>query len=144
MLWRFTKRYCVILMFLKGSSSGICFCSGSNACTSEDTNREELSISWKRTISIPEICMKKKKTFSTMMRTTQCGSDCQNSMLWFLSTEKKFRTVRNSYHKKFLTLNFRTWLLSENKIVQNFLHLCKVLQAYHDSKTALPSTQYGQ
>ena len=30
-------------MFLKGSSSGICFCSGSNPCTSKDNHREELS-----------------------------------------------------------------------------------------------------
>ena len=30
-------------MFLKGSSSGICFYNGSNPCTSEDTHRKELS-----------------------------------------------------------------------------------------------------
>ena len=30
-------------MFLKGSSSGICFCNGNNLRTSEETNTEELS-----------------------------------------------------------------------------------------------------
>ena len=35
-------------MFSKGPASGICFCSGSNPCRSEDTHKEELSSSWEK------------------------------------------------------------------------------------------------